>query len=169
MLSGEHASTDQYLEFDQCIRLYAVPLEPSLIHKVAGRTRVHSNDVLNICLYNPSIDVHLTEIKELCMKGGRARNVFVVILPPFQHFARILADSTYARARTAKDTHFVTTLSDYEMLLLHVQSLAHILFVLPVAAHDLQNLTTSALWRSSEQILGASHCIVPPRQLFSPT
>ena len=108
---------DQQVRFSDQVMMYSVPLEPNFIQKVAERTHVENNDVLNICMYNPNMHMYLIEINALCMKGGEARNVYLVILPPCDNFEHVLTSKELNRARTAKSTHFVNTLADFEFLL----------------------------------------------------
>jgi len=69
------------------------------------------------------------------------------------------------RARTAKNSQFITTLSDFEMLLLQMTAgfMCKLVFVLPIHdnIHHRRVDMPFAVWSSSERVLGHSNCHWP--------
>ena len=99
-------------------RLHAVQLRPNFVHNLAERTKIPPDASLHICVHNPMIDPYLTEVYQNFQKGVDRDNLLLIVLPPLDHFNACFQSPIPARTRTAVSTQFVTTLDDFETLLL---------------------------------------------------
>ena len=142
--------------------MYAVELEPNFTHYLAEHTCIPHDTSLHICVYNPMIDPYLTELYQNFQKGVDRENLLMIILPPLVHLSACLASPGLARARTAKCTQFVTTLSDFETLLLQMAAgfMPKLIFVLPVEGDTCtqHRQFPFEVWLSSERVLGVRNC-----------
>ena len=145
--------------------MYAVHLQPNFVHYVAERCAIPDGASLHICVYNPMIDPYLTEIYQNFQKGVDRENLLLIILPPLAAFNACVTSSTRVRARTAKNSQFITTLSDFEMLLLQMTAgfMCKLAFVLPIDdnTHDQHVQMPFVVWSSSESVLGHRNCHWP--------
>ncbi len=86
----------------------------------------------------------------------------LIILPPLAAFNACVTSSTRVRARTAKNSQFITTLSDFEMLLLQMTAgfICKLAFVLHIDdnTHDQHVQMPFVVWSSSESVLGHRNC-----------
>ena len=148
--------------FAEEAQLYAVQLQPNFVHYLAERTALPDNASLHICAYNPMVDPYLTELYQNFQKGVDRENLLIIILPPLANFNSCLISPVLARTRTAQCTQFVTTLSDFEMLLLQMTAgfIPKMVFVLPIDAtsHDKHLRTPFEVWFSMERVLGNKNC-----------
>ena len=99
------------------------------------------------------------------MRGVRRENLLLIILPPLNAFNACVTSSTGVRARTAKNSQFITTLSDFEMLLLQMTAgfMCKLAFVLHIDdnTHDQHVQMPSVVRSSSESVLGHRNCHWP--------
>jgi len=114
-------------QLDECIvtfmenaQMYAVHLQPNFVHYVAERCTIPDGASLHICVRNPMNDPYLTEIYQKFQKGVDREKLLLIILPLLHAFNACVTSPTRVRARTAKNLQFITTLSDFEMLLLQM-------------------------------------------------
>ena len=86
----------------------------------------------------------------------------MIILPPLVHFNSCFKSPLVGRARTATCTQFVTTLGDFETLLLQMTAgfMPKVVFVLPIdeSTHDEHTEKACAVWESIERVLGDNNC-----------
>jgi hypothetical protein len=122
------------VRFSEETQMYAVHLRPNFVHYLAERTAIPADASLHVCVHNPMIHPYLTEIYQNFQKGVDRENVCLVILPPLVNFNASFDSTITVRTRTAKCTHFVTTLGDFEALLLQMTAgfMPKLVFVLPV-------------------------------------
>jgi hypothetical protein len=136
--------------------MYAIRLRPNFVHYLAERTTIPDNASLHVCIYNPMIHPYLTEMYQNFQKASKGENLCLIILPPLAELSACF-DSPLARTRTAKCTHYVTTLADFEALLLEMTAgfMPKLVFVLPI---DEESQTSSKVWLSAERVLGIQNC-----------
>ena len=109
---------DLLVYFKEEAQLHAVQLRPNFVHNLAERTKIPPDASLHICVHNPMIDPYLTEVYQNFQKGVDRDNLLLIVLPPLDHFNACFQSPIPARTRTAVSTQFVTTLDDFETLLL---------------------------------------------------
>ena len=145
--------------------MYAVLSKPNFSHYLAERTDIPKNASLHICVHNPMIDPYLAEMYQNFQKGVERENLVMIILPPLENFDACLTSNALARTRTAKGTQYVTTLSDYETLLLEMTAgfMPKLVFIVPIdeATHTRHNRSPFQMWVSSERALGSENCHWP--------
>ena len=150
------------LRFVEEAHMYAVELQPNFIHYLAERTAIPHDASLHVCVHNPMIDPYLTELYQNFQKGVDRENLLMIILPPLVHFSACLASPVLARTRTAKCTQYVTTLGDFETLLLQMTAgfMPKLIFVLPIGGdtYSQHRLAPFEVWLSSERVLGSRNC-----------
>ena len=150
------------IEFAKEPCMYAVHLKPNFIHYLAERTVIPHDASLHICVHNPMIDPYLTEMYQNFQKGVDRENLVMIILPPLVHFDACLTSHALPRTRTAKCTQYVTTLSDFETLLLQMTSgfMPKLVFVVPIdeATQTRHTEIPFPMWVSSERMLGSENC-----------
>ena len=122
--------------FTQEAQMYAVQLQSNFAHHLAERTSIPDHASLHICTHNPMVDPYLTEIYQNFQKGVDRENLLMIVLPPLHHFNSCLQSPLSARSRTATCTQFVTTMGDFETLLLQMTAgfMPKLVFVLPLDA-----------------------------------
>ena len=142
--------------------MYAVPLKPNFLHYLAERTVIPDDASLHICVHNPVMDPYLTEMYQNFQKGVDRENLVMIVLPPLENFDACLTSHALPRARTAKCTQYVTTLSDFETLLLQMTAgfMPKLVFVVPIdeTTHARHNENPFQTWVSSERLLGSENC-----------
>ena len=142
--------------------MYAVQLRPTFVHYLAERTAIPDDASLHICVHNPMVDPYLTELYQNFQKGVDRENLLLIILPPLVQFNLYFKSPSLARTRTATCTQFVTTISDFETLLLQmtIGFMPKLVFVLPIDefTHATHFQTPFEVWLSSERVLGAQNC-----------
>ena len=151
---------DVTVRFAEEAQMYAVQLRPNFVHHLAERTAIPADASLHICVHNPMVDPYLTELYQNFQKGVDRENLLMVILPPLVHFNASLEGSPLARTRTAKCTQFVTTLGDFEILLLQLTAgfMPKLVFSLPI---DQSTHGKCEVWLSSKRVLGDKNCHWP--------
>ena len=124
------------VRFAQEAQMYAVQLRSNFVHHLAERTAIPDHTSLHICTHNPMVDPYITELYQNFKKGVDLENLLMIILPPLQHFNSCLTSPLLPRSRTATCTQFVTTMSDFETLLLQMTAgfMLKLVFVLPIDA-----------------------------------
>ena len=142
--------------------MYAIYVKPNFVHYLAARTFVPDDASLHICVYNPMIDPYLTEMYQNFQKGVDRENLVMIILPPLMNLDSCLTSLASTRTRTAKCTQYVSTLCDFETLLLQMTSgfMPKHLFILPIdaATQMRHNDESFQIWLSSQRILGSDNC-----------
>ena len=108
------------------------------------------------------VDPPLLQVYQNFQKGVDRANLVMIILPPLAQFDACLTSHALPRTRTAKCTQYVTTLSDFETLLLQMTTgfMPKLLFVLPIDEATQMRHTEIPFptWVSSERILGSEKC-----------
>ena len=136
-------------------KVYAVPSVPQFLDDVARRFSLASDAILYIGTHNPFNDPPLQEAIDLVQKADKIV-VFVVILPPLESFTAALATNTNSRMHTAKCSQFVSTLADFESLLMTMTSgvMHTTIFVFPFNRFGGQSaLQQNSVWRACCQIV----------------
>ena len=151
------------VRFEEEAQLYAVQLRPNFVHHLAERTFIPDDASLHVCVHNPMVDPYLIELYQNFQKGVDRENLLMIILPPLVHFNSCFKPPLLARARTAKCTQFVTTLGDFETLLLQMTAgfIPKLVFVLPIdeeSTYDKHIQEPFEVWRSIERVLGVKNC-----------
>ena len=148
--------------FSEEAQMYAVELQPNFMHYLAERTHLPDEASLHVCAHNPMIDPYLTELYQNFQKGVDRENLLMIILPPLVHFSSCLASPVLARTRTAKCSQYVTTLGDFETLLLQMTAgfMPKLIFVLPIDRNTYSQHSHAPfhVWLSSERVLGYRNC-----------
>ena len=144
--------------------MYAVELQINFVQFLAARIAIPSDSCLHICSHNPMMDPYLTQLYQNFQKGVDRDNFVVIILPPLEKFNASLLSHGVSRARTAKCTKFVSTVSDFEMLLLEMNALFRekILYIFPVVSGNFatHRETPYEVWQSSQKILLDTNCFL---------
>jgi hypothetical protein len=147
------------IRFTEIAQVYAMKLHPNFVPHLAERTVVPEGYALNICVYNPMIDPYLIEICENFKKGVDLVNLLLVVLPPLVTLSKSFRNSSILRNRTSNCARYVTTLADFETMLLQMTSgiFKHLVFVLPV--NELTDLEPrDETWKSCINIVGYDNC-----------
>ena len=99
------------------------------------------------------------------IQGVELDILLMIILPPLVQFNLSLSDvSALPRNRTAKSTQYVSTLSDFQTLLMQMTAgyMPKLVFVLPIDAHnrdtDHEDERKPEVWLASELVLGRDNC-----------
>ena len=86
----------------------------------------------------------------------------MIIFPPLAEFNSCITSPSLVRTRTAKCTQFVTTLADFEALLLQLTMgfMPKLAFVLPIdgGGHGERAERACPVWRSIVRVLGDHNC-----------
>ena len=115
-----------------------------------------------MCIYNPMTDPPLPAMRELLLSAQKEKPIFlVVVLPMLDTFATALQQRSYVRMQTKHCTQFVSTLCDFEDMLMKASAgtIAKLAFVVPVRKSDRPTLHENEIWKSAEKVLGLEHCI----------
>ena len=152
-------------------QMHAVQLRPNFVHYLAERTDIPGDASIHICVHNPIIHPYLTQINQNFQKGVGRDNVCVIILPPLCQFSACFVSPVQSRLRTGTCTHFVATLSDFEVLLLQMTAgfMPKLVFDFPIDqdTHDKHRATPFKAWLSAERVLGIANCHWPPEENLS--
>ena len=150
------------VRFEQTAQMYAVVLQPNFMHHLAERTEIPNDSSLHVCIHNPMIDPPLIELYQNFQKGVNRENLLMIILPPLVRFNSCFQAPLLPRTRSAKCTQFVTTLCDFETLLLHMTGTftPKLVFVFPIDENTYNEhlQTPFDVWVSSERVLGEQNC-----------
>ena len=140
--------------------MYAVQMRPNLVHHLAERTAIPDGASLHICVHNPMVDPYLTELYQHFQKGVDRENLLMIVLPPLDNFNSCLKCPSLPRTRTAKCTQFVTTLGDFETLLLQLTAgfMPKLVIIIPI---DQNTHGECEVWLSSKRVLGDKNCHWP--------
>ena len=154
---------EMIVEFMEDAQMYAVQLRPNFVNHLAERTAIPDGASLHICIHNPMVDPYLTELYQNFQKGVDRTNLLIIIVPPLVRFNQCLVQSPLlARTRTAKCTQFVTTLGDFETLLLQMTAgfMPKLVFILPIdkSTHGEHRQEPFQVWLSSQHVLGDKNC-----------
>jgi len=155
-------SDEIFVRFAKEAQMYAVQLRPNFVHHLAERVAIPDDACLHICVHNPMVDPYLTELYQNFQKGVDRENLLMIILPPLVHFNSCFKSTFLARSRTATCTQFITTMADFETLLLQMTAgfMPKLVFVFPIdeSTHCEHIQTPLEVWLSSERVLGRSNC-----------
>ena len=121
-------------------------------------------------LQEPALHLHLqsddrsplSALRELLLSAQKEKPIFlVVILPSLDTLASALQRPSVMRLQTAHCTQFVSSICDFEDMLMKVSSgiISRLAFVIPVRDTDLETLHPNQVWNSATKILGSEHCI----------
>ena len=150
------------VSFGDEAQIFAVQMRPLFMHYLAERTAIPDDSSLHICIYNPMVDPYMIELYQNFQKGVDRQNLLMVILPPLGHFNTSLDSHLLPRTRTAKCTQFVTTMSDFETLLLQMTAgfMPKLVLVLPTdeCTASTHVHTPSEIWLSCQRVLGDKNC-----------
>ena len=154
---------DQVLvRFGQTAQMYAVELQPNFMHYLTERTEIPLDSSLHVCIHNPMIDPPLLELYQNFQKGVDRENLLMVILPPLDRFNSCFQLPLLPRTVSKRCTLYVTTLCDYETLLLHMTGTftPKLVFVFPVdkRTYDDHLEAPFDVWTSSQRVLGEQNC-----------
>ena len=148
-----------FVQFADVAQVYGVGLQPAFMRYLAERTFVPFGSALNICVYNPMIDPYLVEICENFKKGVELENLLLVVLPPLATLSADLRRPAMLRNRTSTCTRFVTTLADFEAMLLQMTTglFRHVNFVIPIDDR-IEDPATNETWQACQKVLGHCNC-----------
>ena len=144
------------------VKFYAMSICCSFPNYVATLVDLNCGNLLYICIYNPMTDPPLSALRELLLSAQKEKPIFlVVILPSLDTLASALQRPSVMRLQTAHCTQFVSSICDFEDMLMKVSSgiISRLAFVIPVRDSDLQTLHANQVWNSATKILGFEHCI----------
>ena len=148
------------VQFTHSPQVFAVDTHPNLIYFLAARTQIPMRAALHICVYNPMIDPYLVEICENFKKGVDVENLLMVVLPHLFSLSAEFTDSTRPRNRTAHGTQYVTTLLDFEGMLMQMASgiFRNLVFIIPVDRRTLVSQVEEDTWQACCHVYGHDHC-----------
>ena len=125
-------------------------------------TLAASGGLLYICIYNPMTDPPLSAMRDLLLSAQKETSIFlVVILPPLDALETALQQPSFMRLQTGKCTQFVSTMCDFEDMLMKASTgfiVPQLAFVVPLGDSDPAALDGKTIWTSAGRILGPEHC-----------
>jgi hypothetical protein len=131
------------------------------VHALAERTLIPDEGSLHICVHNPMVDPYLTDMYQNFQKGVWRETLLLIIFPPLARFNACFESPMFARTRTARYSQFVTTMADFETLLLQMTAgfMPKIVFVFPRDISQTAECQASLpAWLCCQRVLGSSNC-----------
>jgi len=159
---GPSTAIQQVIAPSDRVNLYAVSMCCNISNYVATLVDLSCGSLLYICIYNPMTDPPLSAMRELLLNAQKERPIFlVVILPLLDTLTTALQGSTFMRLQTTHCTQFVSTMCDFEDMLMKASSgvMSQLAFVVPVRDSYRNGLHGNAIWESAVTIFGREQCV----------
>ena len=159
---GTGTDIQQLIVPSEQVKFYAVLARCNFLSYVATLVDLSCGSLLYICIYNPMTDPPIYAMRELLLSAQKERPVFlVVILPLLGSLTTALSGPTVMRLQTTHCTQFVSTMCDFEDMLMKASSgiISQLAFVVPVGDLDRPTLHANELWMSAATIFGREQCV----------
>ena len=146
------------LEFDTCVRLYAVRIKTertqNCVYEYISRVPLEANFALHVLVHNPLYDPTFSLLCEDLTSGAQQQNCLLVVWPRLETLDAFLTSQQSLVLHTT-----MRTLCDFECMLMQISSgiLPSLIIVMPV-----MSLPDCETWKSAQWCLGQNNCVYLP-------